>query len=589
MAIGRAISAAMLLLGATAWAAPQTDGAIDWQVWSDAAFEQARAQNKPVYLYLEAVWCHWCHVMQRDTFGDPAVAKLLNEQVVAVRVDHDAMPDLANRYRAWGWPAQIWLTADGRELAKRSGYMPPDRFRSLVQRIVERPGSVEAEPANDVPRITGDAGLDVDQRESLARRHRDAYDPEHGGLDLKKKFLDADSVAYDLWLARRGDAAAADRVARTLRGAIKLIDPVWGGAYQYSVHGNWDNPHYEKLIRTQARYLRIFSLAHQQDSDPAYRQALNDIRDYLARFLSSDEGVFFVSQDADLVKGEKAHDYFALDDDGRRARGMPAIDRHRYASTNGQAIEGLAMMHAATGDEQALAMARRAADWALSARRNADGGFGHAAADDGPYLADNLFMARAMLELHRVTGEPVWLQHAATTADFIAATFRHEDGGFAGGADATGPLRPVPDVDENIAAVRFFNLLSHYTGQPRYREIAKHGMRYLAASGVVARRISDPGILLADRELGTDPVHVTVVSRTDDATAHGLFRRALEVPGWYRRVEWWNRDLGALPNADVTYPDLEQPAAFYCADQRCSLPQFSVAEFESLLAERLGR
>lgn len=589
MAIGRAIGGAMMLLGATAWAAPQTKDAIDWQVWSDAAFEQARAQNKPVYLYLEAVWCHWCHVMQRETFGNPAVADLLNEQVVAVRVDHDAMPDLANRYRAWGWPAQIWLTADGRELAKRSGYMPPDRFRSLVQRIADDPDSVDAEPANAVPRIAGDDGLDPAQREALTTRHLDAYDPGHGGLDLKKKFLDADSVAYDLWLARQGDAAAAKRVSQTLAGAIKLIDPVWGGAYQYSVHGNWDNPHYEKLMRTQARYLRIFSLAQQQSPDPAYQQALNDIRDYLARFLSSDDGVFFVSQDADLIKGEKAHDYFALDDADRRARGMPAIDRHRYASTNGQAIEGLAMMFAATGDEQALAMARRAADWALAVRRNETGGFGHAAADDGPYLADNLFMARAMLELHRVTGEPTWLRRAAATADFIAATFRHDAGGFAGGAEGTGPLRPVPDIDENIATVRFFNLLSHYTGDSRYREAADHGMRYLAASDVVARRISDPGILLADRELGTDPVHVTVVSRTDNTEARGLFRRALEVPGWYRRVEWWNRERGALPNPDVTYPDLEQSAAFFCADQRCSRPQFSVAGFESLLAERLGR
>lgn len=80
-----------------------------------------------------------------------------------------------------------------------------------------------------------------------------------------------------------------------------------------------------------------------------------------------------------------------------------------------------------------------------------------------------------------------------------------------------------------------------------------------------------------------------VVSRTDSAEARGLFRRALEVPGRYRRVEWWIRDRGALPNPDVTYPDLEQPATFYCADQRCSLPQFSVAGFESLLAERLER
>ena len=110
---------------------------IVWQPWSNAAFEQAQAEGKPVFLYLEAVWCHWCHVMQDETFGSEAVVSLLAEHFVVVRADHDAQPALANRFRDYGWPALIFLAADGTELVKRAGYIAPDDFVRLLTAIAE--------------------------------------------------------------------------------------------------------------------------------------------------------------------------------------------------------------------------------------------------------------------------------------------------------------------------------------------------------------------------------------------------------------------------------------------------------------------
>ncbi|MDN5862885.1 MAG: hypothetical protein L0H19_05495, partial [Salinisphaera sp.] len=258
-----------------------------------------------------------------------------------------------------------------------------------------------------------------------------------------------------------------------------------------------------------------------------------------------------------------------------------------YASANGRAIEGLAMVYGATGDSKALALARRAAGWVLAHRSLGDGGFAHGAqADAGPYLADNLAMARALLELHRATGARVWLERARATADFILAHFWREPAGFNGSVAAAGPLQPVPNIDENISATRFFNLLNHYTGDTVYRDAAQHGMRYLAAPAVATERLLESGILLADGELAAPPVHVTVVGGHDDPVAQKLYLAALTTPGWYKRVEWWDPGQGALTHSDVQYPDLGLPAGYYCAQRRCSMPQFSAADLRTLVARR---
>lgn len=586
---GLALLALVAAPGAASGEASRDDG-IDWQAWSPALFERADEQDRFVFLYLEAVWCHWCHVMQDKTFGDAAVQDKLDKHYVAVRVDHDAHPALANRYRAWGWPALIFLAPDGTEIVKRAGYIPPEPFRRLLQAIVDDP-SPEAGSAAAARDAAGDSSsLDADLRARLEARHRAAHDTDLGGLDTMQKYMDRDSVEYAMTLAAQGNAQEAARARRTLDAALALIDPVWGGAYQYSTRGSWDNPHFEKIMRTQAGMLRIYAMAHAQFGAPAYRDAARTIREYLLEFLRDpDSGAFYVSQDADLLPGEKSADYFALGDTERRKRGMPAIDTSRYALHNGQAIHALASTYAYSGDAVALSAARKAADWVIANRRLPGGGFAHGADDTGgPFLGDSLHMGRGLLALYQATGERRWLRHARAAADFIFARFRREGGGFLGAVADGTPIAPLPDIDENIATARWLNLLARYTGEAFHAAAARHAMAYLATDQIALARMTDAGILLADDELHASPRHFTVVGPRDDATTQALLRTALATSGAYRRVELWDPRDGELPHHDVAYPEFDRPAGYVCHDGRCSRPSFGRDSYARQI-ERLTR
>jgi uncharacterized protein YyaL (SSP411 family) len=570
----------LILAALPAAAAPARD--IAWQPWSPQVFEQARSQHKFVFLYLEAVWCHWCHVMQHDTFADAAVQKSLAGNYLAVRVDHDANPLLAARYRDYGWPALIFFAPDGSEIVKRAGYIGPRDFARLLAAIVADPSPEAAAQAAAVT-APGPTSLVASTRAHLLKLHDDDDDGELGGLKSAQKFVDRDSVEYAI--SHADVAAEAGKALRTLDAAHALIDPVWGGVYQYSTGGDWQHPHFEKIMRVQASYLRVYALAYARWHREADLQAARSIFVYLRNFLKSPQGAFYVSQDADLIQGKRADDYFALDDAGRRRLGLPRIDRHFYADANGEAVEALAALYEASGDEQALAIARQSAHWALQHRALPGGGFRHGdkRSDDGPYLSDSLAMGRALLALYRVTGERQWLAHARKAADFIVVHFKAPAAGFLPAAATHTPLPPLPDVAENIATVRFLNLLSWYVGEPRLKQAAQHGMQFLSA---VAADVDfeEAGILLADEELSGEPAHFTIVTPRKDRTADALFAVALRAAGSYKRVEWWDRSEGPLANADVPFPKLDKPAAFICASGRCSLPSFTPAVYERQIA-----
>ena len=141
-----AIGIAVLML----FSAPASaENELKWEPWSDDLFQRAKAQNKLVILDLEAVWCHWCHVMEEETYGDAKVAAILRKNFITVRVDQDAAPDLSMRYGDWGWPATILFSPNGTELAKLQGYIPPLRMASLLEAFIADPTpgpSVISEP-----------------------------------------------------------------------------------------------------------------------------------------------------------------------------------------------------------------------------------------------------------------------------------------------------------------------------------------------------------------------------------------------------------------------------------------------------------
>ena len=562
---------------------------IAWQPWSDAVFERARRENRLVLLDLEAIWCHWCHVMDGTTYRDARIVKLIAERYIAVKVDQDSHPELSRRYEEYGWPATVVFTAGGKEIAKRRGYLDPEVMLSYLEHIVRDPSPVRYRDSEPVREFTSSPLLAPEVRAELEKRHLDAHDRRRGGFDAEHKFLDRDTVEYQLFRAREDDAPAARMARQTLDGALALIDPAWGGMYQYSTHRDWRHPHFEKIMQIQADALRLYALASVQFKAPKYRAAAERIRGYAARFLTSPDGAFYTSQDADLVKGEHSAAYFALGDAARLKRGIPAVDRNVYARENGWMIHALATLHAATGDQPSLDLALRAARQVIERRGLPDGGFRHGERDNGgPFLEDTLAMGRAFLALYQATGEREWLQRAESSAGFIERRFRGEPGYLSVPPRAGAVLEPRPQLDENIAVARFANLLAHHTGNARYRAQAEHAMRLLATAAIALQRRTDPGILLIARELAADPAHLTVVGAKSDPAAQALYRAALARPGVYRRLEWWDATEGPLPNPDVRYPQLERAAAFVCADRACSLPLFTAADL-ARFPERLTR
>jgi len=175
-------------------------------------------------------------------------------------------------------------------------------------------------------------------------------------------------------------------------------------------------------MQMQAEDLRIYAEAYALWQDKAYLQAAKKIRGYLKNFLSSPEGAFYTSQDADLVPGEHGAEYFQLNDAGRRQLGVPRIDMHVYALENGLAINALATVYSVTGEQDDLDDAIRAANWIIAHRAIPGGGFHHAEEDSGgPYLGDTLYMGRAFLALYTVTGDRPWLGRAEEAMQFISA------------------------------------------------------------------------------------------------------------------------------------------------------------------------
>jgi uncharacterized protein YyaL (SSP411 family) len=574
---------------------------VNWSDWSEAIFQRAKKEGKLVLLDLEAVWCHWCHVMDEKTYADPNVIRLMNKHIIAVKVDQDSRPDLSNKYEKYGWPATIIFNSDGKELAKRSGYLDADEFKTLIKQLAANPDKPEPEAVAEAITYSANNVLSAEQRKDLVFKHVDGYDAEHGGWGIGgHKFLDWNSLEYSLQLAKQGDKEALERVRKTLDAHYKLLDPVFGGVYQYSTNGDWDHPHFEKIMETQAECLRLYAVAGMVLQDSKYIDSAKSIEKYLRNFMLSPDGAFYTSQDADLKPGEHSADYFNLNDKERREKGIPRIDKHIYSRENGWAINAVTFLYMATGESQYLKEAEKATEWIIANRSLDGGGFRHDENDrGGPFLGDTLAMGRAFLSLYGATGDAKWLKLATKAADFMGAHFENlpavagktVDGKAAASAgfltaEAKSNTIAVPEplLEENQSICRFANLLYQYTGEAKYKQMAETAMRYLSTPEIVAkRRILVAGTLIADHEISHVPAHITVVGKKSDPQARQLFFAAVQSPIIYRRIDWLDKSEGTVPNLDVDFPDLGKPAAFVCAGNRCSSPAYQPDDLNKLI------
>lgn len=445
-----------------------------WEEYGAAAFERARREKKSILLMGSASWCHWCHVMDETTYRDNRVGRLLADAFVVIRVDIDERPDMGERYGDWGWPATILLSSEAEEIGKYRGYIDADELLPILVAATTtksnvRVSSVEASDPGLVPAVV--EALPWIAAHTLVKLD-DWYDTAQGSWGSQQKVPIGENITVELRRAAHGNTAALARAVFTLEKQRVMIDPVWGGVYQYSSASNWNKPHYEKLMPHQTANIEAYARAYALTGRKDFLENAQRISRYLTTLLSSPEGGFYTSQDADVGShDEKAmfvdgDVYYRLGHAERKKLGMPHIDDHVYAYENGLAIAALCVMHEVSADGEALARAIRAAELIWKGHVDENGLLRHDAKNPSSirHLADSASFGLAMMRLYRATNDSIWLTRAERTAKGLeerlldsatGALFAHTDDSAAVGVFAQ-KQRPF---GANVIAARFYAAL----------------------------------------------------------------------------------------------------------------------------------
>src|SRR5579872_6706323 len=310
---------------------------IHWHEWGEEAFAAAQSANKPMLLDIGAVWCHWCHVMDRESYDDPEVAAIVNENFIAVKVDSDERPDIDSRYQAavgavsgqGGWPLTAFLTPDGKPFYGGTYFPPTDGYgRPSFKRVLLSIANAYQEKNVDVVEQAKMVESTIAQAESFAGRSGrvtvsivaaieksafNMFDAQHGGFGHAPKF--PHPSVLDLLIeqyARNGDESLRNLITTTLEHMAKggVYDQLAGGFHRYSVDERWVVPHFEKMCYDNSELLKNYVHAYQATGTEFFGEVARDIIRWMDEWLSDREhGGFYASQDADISM-EDDGDYF---------------------------------------------------------------------------------------------------------------------------------------------------------------------------------------------------------------------------------------------------------------------------------------
>jgi uncharacterized protein YyaL (SSP411 family) len=308
------------------------DNPVHWQQWNEEAFALAKKLNRPIFLSIGYSTCHWCHVMNRESFQNPAIAKLLNTHYISIKVDREERPDIDRVYMTFvtattgsgGWPLSVWLTPDLQPFAGGTYYPPEDRwgrpgFASILQQIAQawdndQSGIIAAgqkviEQLRSASSSKYRAELDIDDGllHKTYQNQKSSYDPQFGGFSAAPKFPRPSAPAFMLRYhkyAKKPDAL--NMTLHTLRAMAEggIYDQVGGGFHRYSVDKRWHVPHFEKMLYDQALLVPLYLDAYVLSGDPFYARIARETLTYVTRDLTGPQGQFYSAEDADSSLAE---------------------------------------------------------------------------------------------------------------------------------------------------------------------------------------------------------------------------------------------------------------------------------------------
>lgn len=436
---------------------------VDWYPWGEEALERARAEDRPIFLSIGYSACHWCHVMERESFEDEQTAALMNDNFVNVKVDREERPDLDSIYMeavqamtgSGGWPMSVFLTPAGKPFYGGTYFPPQPRYGipsfpqlllAVADAYTNRRGDLEEQAQRLTDAIGRTGSLSASGGEPGEEILTEAtakllqyFDEQYGGFGDQPKFPQPMTLEFAMSQHRRGGEAAALHVAEhTLRqmAAGGIYDHLGGGFHRYSVDRVWLVPHFEKMLYDNAQLLRAYLHAWQINGRREHRQVVEETVDYVLREMTAPEGGFYSAQDADS-EGEEGKFFVWTAAEIEAVLGKEEADLlgRAYGVTPSGNFEGKTILNLKqtpgeiarqTGGEEGavaerLAAARQKLFLAREKRVKPE-------RDDKVLTEWNGLMIHALAEVGVVLGRADALEAASKAADFVLAEMSQENG-----------------------------------------------------------------------------------------------------------------------------------------------------------------
>ncbi len=483
------------------------DNPVDWYPWGDEAIEKAEAEEKPIFLSIGYSACHWCHVMERESFEDEETAEILNEHFVSVKVDREERPDLDRIYMravqaltgSGGWPMSVFLTPDGKPFYAGTYFPPVPRhgmpsFKHVLRTIAEawqnrRGELIEGgqQVVDTIEREMNARGqeqeLERDSLDQAFRSLRRDYDRTHGGWDGAPKFPQPMIIEFLLRHHHStGKSDALRMVVDTLEAMARggIYDQVGGGFHRYSVDARWRIPHFEKMLYDNAQLARVYLHGWQVTGEPLFRTVAEETLDYVAREMTDPGGGFYATQSAES-EGEEGKFFFWSAEEIEALLGERA---DRFGELYGVTRQGNFERHnvltfvGTWEDRQALADARGRLFEAREQRVRPE-------RDEKVLTSWNGLMLAAFAEAGESLRRDDYLEAAERNATFLLDHLRDDGGGVLhtwrdGKAKGRGYLEDYTHLIDGLLA------LYHATFAPRWYAAAAE------LTELVLARFTDP-------------------------------------------------------------------------------------------------
>ncbi|MGH1526054.1 thioredoxin domain-containing protein [Leifsonia sp. L25] len=597
---------------------------VDWFPWGPEAFAEARRRDVPVIVSIGYATCHWCHVMARESFSDPAVAALMNERFVSIKVDREEHPDVDAAYlsaasaftEGLGWPLTVFATSSGRAFFAGT-YFPPvamagrPSFTQILDAVAdawtERRAEVEADAGKVREALAAAAARATTASELPGGRALDAAvgalaeteDPLYGGFGGAPKFPVAPVLGF--LLERPAGRELAHRTLQRMADS-PLRDPVDGGFFRYATRRDWSDPHYERMLYDNAQLLDASATAWAQTGEEWAERTADGVAAFLLGVLRRPGGAFASAQDSEsVVDGARVEGgYYRVPPAERAKLTPPALDEKVLTGWNGFAIGALARAGRVLDRPAWIVAAGEAARAVIETHRRPDGTLGRASVDGVvseavATLEDYGGLAGGLLELALASGDA----EAATAArELVDLCLEAADGGecpfgVPGGGDpllqSTGlAVRVDPSEGAYPSGLTAMASAAHtlflMTASRRYERAAREAMRLVAgpaasvpsafgaALALMSRLEGEPRqlVVVSEPPAGAgadDPEGLVAASRRHPADLVALVEasqgRALEAAGFELFAARSTRD--------------GLPTAYLCRDFVCALPVTSPA------------